>query len=59
MVDDVSDFDHLLKALLDIGLSENEQFDLLKILAGILHLGNVEFDSKTDDSKSLFNFYFY
>lgn len=51
MVDDISDFEKLLKALHDIGLSESERFDLLKTLAGILHLGNVEFDIKSDDSK--------
>jgi len=51
MVDDVQDFRRLEKALSGIGIDENGRKWLFEIIGGILHLGNVEFDENTDDSR--------
>lgn len=51
MIDDVSDFENVFKALTDIGFSENEKQCLFKTLAAILHLGNIEFVEKANDLK--------
>lgn len=48
LVDDFSDFQRLRGALENIGVGKEEQFELFRLLAGILHLGNIEFDG-TDD----------
>lgn len=51
MVDDLTDFSRLSKALLEIGLSKELCKALFETLGGILHLGNVEFVENSDDSK--------
>ncbi|VDK54182.1 unnamed protein product [Anisakis simplex] len=51
VVDDYADFHKLCKALLSIGLSEKESLQVFQIVAAILHLGNVQFDENTDDTK--------
>ena len=43
LIDDVADFGVLLNALLDCGFDEHEIRELLAIVAGLLHLGNVDF----------------
>ena len=43
LIDDVADFGVLLDALLNCGLDEQEIHELLSIVAGLLHLGNVQF----------------
>lgn len=48
MVDDVSDFQRLRDALENIGVDKDDQFELFRTLAGILHLGNIEFDGSDD-----------
>lgn len=51
MVDDVADFARLSNALLKIGLSVLLRDALFETIAGILHLGNVEFVENKDNSK--------
>eukprot|EP00301_Raphidiophrys_heterophryoidea_P005017 c12143_g1_i1.p1 GENE.c12143_g1_i1~~c12143_g1_i1.p1 ORF type:complete len:1493 (+),score=327.31 c12143_g1_i1:156-4634(+) len=43
-IDDVADYNAMRKAMQVIGMTEDEQFTVLKMVAGILHLGNVDFD---------------
>jgi len=42
-VDDAADFAEVRKAMGTVGISENEQYEIFKILSGILWLGNVTF----------------
>ncbi|KAF8657591.1 hypothetical protein AX16_002172 [Volvariella volvacea WC 439] len=48
-VDDTEEW-HALKGALDVvGFTVEEQFDLFRIVAAILHIGNVEFSGKVDN----------
>ncbi|KAF8634884.1 hypothetical protein AX15_000638 [Amanita polypyramis BW_CC] len=47
-VDDVKEFQDTLKAMQVIGLTVNEQNDILRMLAIILWLGNVQFEEMDD-----------
>lgn len=42
-VDDAADFAVMRAALSSLNFSADEQSDLMRILAAIIHLGNVEF----------------
>jgi myosin heavy subunit len=42
-VNDGSDFEETLNALLRLGFSQGDIENLLRIIAGILHLGNIDF----------------
>lgn len=42
-VDDLADFHETRRALTLLGFSEEQQTDMFRVLAGILHLGNVKF----------------
>lgn len=53
MVDDVVDFSRLSNALLEIGLNFALRDALFETIAGILHLGNIEFVENTEDSKGI------
>lgn len=48
-IDDASDFNDTLEAMRVIGLAQNEQDNIFRILAAILWLGNVQF---TEDDQS-------
>uniref|UniRef100_A0A914QVM1 Myosin motor domain-containing protein n=1 Tax=Panagrolaimus davidi TaxID=227884 RepID=A0A914QVM1_9BILA len=39
------------KSLLDTGFSESKRDNVFKVIAGILHLGNIEFEDNVEDSK--------
>lgn len=52
-VDDSQDFHELMAALAVVGFSEEEIYDVLKIIALILHIGNVEFVSERADQASI------
>jgi len=41
--DDVKDFQETVQAMSVIGLNQQEQFDILRVVAAILHLSNVTF----------------
>lgn len=48
LVDDHSDFRALQTALTEIGFSDAQKFEVFSIIAGILHLGNVNFESSEE-----------
>ncbi|KAK6727664.1 hypothetical protein RB195_005387 [Necator americanus] len=51
IVDDAADFSHLSEALMRAGLSSDEVFDIWRTVAGVLHLGNIDFVDSVDDSR--------
>uniref|UniRef100_A0A8R1DKC1 Myosin motor domain-containing protein n=1 Tax=Caenorhabditis japonica TaxID=281687 RepID=A0A8R1DKC1_CAEJA len=51
MVDDYQDFARLQKALTLSGISNDEQMFIWGTIAGILHLGNIEFEENVGDSR--------
>lgn len=51
MVDDFQDFQRLEKALRLSGLKEKEIIFIWSTIAGVLHLGNIEFEENLGDSK--------
>jgi myosin heavy subunit len=52
-VKDAIEFEHLLKSLDRIHFSSSEIEDLLRVLATILHLGNISFEDKGNDSSGI------
>ncbi|WKX91079.1 hypothetical protein Q1695_009708 [Nippostrongylus brasiliensis] len=51
IVDDAADFVHLVEALARAGLSKDEINDIFRTVAGVLHLGNVEFIDSINDTR--------
>uniref|UniRef100_A0A7I4XXY4 Myosin heavy chain 95F n=2 Tax=Haemonchus contortus TaxID=6289 RepID=A0A7I4XXY4_HAECO len=51
IVDDAADFSHLADALGRAGLTKEEIGDIWRTVAGVLHLGNVEFDENPNDNR--------
>ena len=49
-VDDAADFGATITAMATLGFSEEDRDAVMRVLAGILHLGNVSFDSKSGGS---------
>uniref|UniRef100_A0A7E4VJX7 Myosin motor domain-containing protein n=1 Tax=Panagrellus redivivus TaxID=6233 RepID=A0A7E4VJX7_PANRE len=49
LVDDRADFMALQKALIDIGFTEDQRDDVFSTIAGILHLGNIEFTASDEN----------
>ncbi|KAF8587018.1 myosin-1 [Ramaria rubella] len=52
-IDDVADFAETIKAMQIIGLSDHEQTEILRMLAAILWLGNVQFAEKDDGNSQI------
>ncbi|CAL9696918.1 unnamed protein product [Knipowitschia caucasica] len=52
-IDDKKDMEETRKTFSLLGLKEDFQFDVFKVLAAILHLGNVEIKSAGDDKSSI------
>ncbi|KMR01422.1 unconventional myosin-va [Lasius niger] len=50
-VDDLEGFNETISALTMLGFTSRQQDDMLRILAAILHLGNVEISCKIKDAK--------
>lgn len=48
VVNDFTDFQRLCKALSDIGFGPEQQLNVFKVLASILHLGNIKFEESDD-----------
>ncbi|XP_075244951.1 unconventional myosin-VI-like isoform X2 [Convolutriloba macropyga] len=44
VMDDVADFGRMETAMRQVGLSDTEITDIFRVVAGVLHLGNIEFD---------------
>ncbi|KAJ2160398.1 class II myosin [Coemansia sp. RSA 552] len=52
-VDDGAEFDALVRAMDTTGFSRDEQVDLFRVLAAILHLGNMQFQATRNDEAVL------
>ncbi|XP_077366069.1 unconventional myosin-VI-like isoform X3 [Festucalex cinctus] len=44
LLDDHADFQRMLVAMKKIGLDDAEKLDLFRVVAGVLHLGNIDFE---------------
>lgn len=51
MLDDVEDFQRLNQALSRVGMTNDEINAVYSIVAGVLHLGNIEFEEDPTDAK--------
>ena len=50
---DEEEFSHLTHSMDCIGLSPSEKADLFRVVAAVLHLGNVSFEENTKDKKGV------
>ncbi|XP_070810546.1 unconventional myosin-VI isoform X5 [Pituophis catenifer annectens] len=44
LLDDHGDFNRMCTAMKKIGLNDEEKLDLFRVVAGVLHLGNIDFE---------------
>ncbi|KAI4900953.1 hypothetical protein NFI96_026666, partial [Prochilodus magdalenae] len=44
LLDDQGDFTRMVEAMKKIGLDDAEKLDLFRVVAGVLHLGNIDFE---------------
>lgn len=44
LLDDPGDFNRMCVAMKKIGLDDKEKLDLFRVVAGVLHLGNINFE---------------
>lgn len=44
LLDDHGDFSRMCVAMKKIGLDDTEKLDLFRVVAGVMHLGNVDFE---------------
>lgn len=44
LLDDQGDFNRMCVAMKKIGLDDTEKLDLFRVVAGVLHLGNIDFE---------------
>lgn len=51
MLDDYYDFQNMDKALNHMGVSEDERLSIYKVVAAVLHIGNISFSDSSEDSK--------
>lgn len=51
-VNDAEEFQITEQALRDVGFSDDEQEGIMRVVAIVLHLGNVQFQHNTDDDES-------
>ncbi|KAJ3489600.1 hypothetical protein NLI96_g2030 [Meripilus lineatus] len=52
-IDDVKDFEETIRAMQIIGLSEYEQGEILRMLAAILWIGNVQYDEQDNGNSAI------
>ncbi|XP_068436174.1 myosin VIb [Clinocottus analis] len=50
LLDDVGDFNRMCVAMKKIGLDDAEKLDLFRVVAGVLHLGNIDFEETGSSS---------
>lgn len=50
LVDDHGDFNRMCVAMKKIGLDNTEKLDLFRVVAGVLHLGNIDFEETGSSS---------
>jgi myosin-6 len=51
VVDDYKNFMELDEALSNIGLSNDQRFEIYSLVAAVLHLGNIKFEENPEDAK--------
>uniref|UniRef100_A0A8C0EPJ0 Unconventional myosin-VI n=1 Tax=Bubo bubo TaxID=30461 RepID=A0A8C0EPJ0_BUBBB len=52
LLDDHGDFNRMCTAMKKIGLDDAEKLDLFRVVAGVLHLGNIDFEEAGSTSES-------
>lgn len=57
LLDDQGDFNRMCVAMKKIGLDDAEKLDLFRVVAGVLHVGNIDFE-ETGSSSGLTEFIF-
>lgn len=50
LLDDHGDFNRMCGAMKKIGLNDTEKLDLFRVVAGVLHLGNIDFEETGSSS---------
>ncbi|XP_041828671.1 myosin VIb isoform X1 [Melanotaenia boesemani] len=50
LLDDQGDFNRMCTAMKKIGLNDTEKLDLFRVVAGVLHLGNIDFEETGSSS---------
>ncbi|XP_031703482.1 myosin VIb isoform X2 [Anarrhichthys ocellatus] len=50
LLDDMGDFNRMCVAMKKIGLDDTEKLDLFRVVAGVLHLGNIDFEETGSSS---------
>lgn len=50
-INDVEDFKVLEQSMDKVGLTQEEKADLFRVVAAVLHLGNITFEENTADKK--------
>lgn len=50
LLDDKGDFNRMCVAMKKIGLDDTEKLDLFRVVAGVLHLGNIDFEETGSSS---------
>ncbi|XP_015240666.1 PREDICTED: unconventional myosin-VI isoform X1 [Cyprinodon variegatus] len=50
LLDDQGDFNRMCGAMKKIGLNDTEKLDLFRVVAGVLHLGNIDFEETGSSS---------
>ncbi|XP_027857212.1 myosin VIb isoform X1 [Xiphophorus couchianus] len=50
LLDDQGDFNRMCVAMKKIGLNDTEKLDLFRVVAGVLHLGNIDFEETGSSS---------
>lgn len=50
LLDDKGDFNRMCVAMKRIGLDDTEKLDLFRVVAGVLHLGNIDFEETGSSS---------
>lgn len=53
LLDDHGDFSRMCVAMKKIGLDDTEKLDLFRVVAGVLHLGNINFEEAGSTSGEL------
>ncbi len=52
LLDDLGDFNRMVVAMKKIGLDDTEKLNLFRVVAGVLHLGNIDFEETGSTSGS-------
>lgn len=50
LLDDSADFNRMAVAMKKIGLGDAEKLDMFRVVAGVLHLGNIDFEEAGNTS---------